>query len=148
MSPMSFRRLRTPAFALLFGSMISTAVGIGQTWVGAGVGYAITVIVSAVFYLVGWSESESDASAVIGGRADERQELVRLKAAQAGLVVAIVAAGIACLVSALVKAPFWPYEVIVDVAAAAYLIGLRVYGVTISSTERPGHTDTGEARLP
>lgn len=130
MNPSSYRRLRTPVFALVFGSMISTAIGIGQSWIGAAIAYAVTAIVAVIFYLVGWGESESDASAVIGGRADERQQLVRLKAAQAGLVTAVVAAGIACLVSAAVKATFWPYEVIVDVVAFAYLVGLRVYGVS------------------
>jgi hypothetical protein len=131
MNRTSYRRLRTPVFALVFGSMISTAIGIGQSWIGAAVAYAVTAIVTVIFYLVGWGESESDASAVIGGRADERQKLVRLKAAQAGLVTAVVAAGIACLVSAVVKATFWPYEVIVDVVAIAYLVGLRVYGVSV-----------------
>lgn len=29
-----YRRLRAPVFALVFGSMISTAVGIGQSWSG------------------------------------------------------------------------------------------------------------------
>lgn len=137
MNRTSCRRLRTPVFALLFGSMISTAIGIGQSWIGAAIAYAVTAIMAMLFALVGWSESEGDASAVIGGRADERQQLVRLKAAQAGLVTAVAAAGLACLVSAVLKAVFWPYEVIVDVIAAAYLIGLRVYGVSLPAEGNP-----------
>jgi hypothetical protein len=133
MSPRSYRRLRTPIFALIFGSVISTAIGIGQSWIGAAVAYAITVMVSAIFFVYGWSET--DAAAVIGGKADERQALVRLRAANAGLVTAVVALGIACLASAIAKTVFWPYEVIVDVVAVAYLIGLRAYGVTLPATE-------------
>jgi hypothetical protein len=135
MNRISHRRLRTPVFALVFGSVISTAIGIGQSWIGAAITYAVTAVVAGIFYVVGWSESESDASAVIGGRADERQKLVRLRAAQAGLVTAVVAAGIACLISAIVKAAFWPYEVIVDVVVVAYLIGLRAYGVSFPAEE-------------
>jgi hypothetical protein len=133
MNRSSYRRLRTPVFALVFGSVISTAIGIGQSWVGAAITYAVTAIISAIFLLYGWSES--DAAAVISGKADERQELVRLKAAHAGLVTAVLAVGIACLVSAIVKATFWPYEVIVDAVALAYLIALRVYGVSLPSSE-------------
>ena len=135
MNPISYRRLLTPVFAVVFGSVISTAIGIGQSWVGAAIAYAVTAIVAGIFYVVGWSESASDASAVIGGRADERQQLVRLRATQAGLVAAVVASGIACLVSAIVKASFWPYEVIVDVVVFAYLIGLRVYGVSVPTQD-------------
>lgn len=137
----SYRRLRTPVFALAFGSMISTSIGIGQSWIGAAIAYAVTTIVAVIFYLVGWSESESDASAVLGGRADERQQLVRLKAGQASLVTAVAAAGVACLVSAVEKVTFWPYEVIVDVVAAAYLISLRVYGMTLPDEECPEPSD-------
>ena len=139
MNRMISRRLRAPAFALVFGAMISTSIGIGQSWIGAALAYAVTAIVSAMFFLYGWSET--DAGAVISGRLDERQELVRLKAAHAGLVAAIAAAGIACLVSAIVKATFWPYEVIVDVIGVAYLIALRVYGVASPSTEPEGESE-------
>lgn len=115
MNRSSYRRLRTPVFTLVFGSVISTAIGIGQSWTGAAITYAVTAIISAIFLLYGWSES--DAAAVLSGKADERQELVRLKAAHAGLVIAVLAVGMACLVSAVVRATFWPYEVIVDVVA-------------------------------
>lgn len=141
MTRTSYRRLRTPGFALVFGSMISTAIGIGQSWVGAAIAYALTAIAAMLFYLVGWGESASDTSAVIGGRPDERQQIVRLRATQAGLVTAIVALGVACLVSAVEKATFWPYEVIVDVVAAAYLISLRVYGTTLPDEESPEPSD-------
>ncbi len=141
MTRTSYRRLRTPVFALVFGSMISTGIGIGQSWVGAAIAYALTAITAMLFYLVGWGESASDTSAVIGGRPDERQQTVRLRAAQAGLVTAIVAVGIACLVSAVERATFWPYEVIIDVVAAAYLISLRVYGMTLPDEECPEPSD-------
>lgn len=133
MNRSSYRRLRTPVFTLVFGSVISTAIGIGQSWTGAAITYAVTAIISAIFLLYGWSES--DAAAVLSGKADERQELVRLKAAHAGLVIAVLAVGMACLVSAVVRATFWPYEVIVDVVALTYLIALRVYGVNLPSSE-------------
>lgn len=133
MNRSSYRRLRTPVFTLVFGSVISTAIGIGQSWTGAAITYAVTAIISAIFLLYGWSES--DAAAVLSGKADERQELVRLKAAHAGLVIAVLAVGMACLVSAVVRATFWPYEVIVDVVALTYLIALRVYGVSLPSSE-------------
>jgi hypothetical protein len=145
MNRMSFRRLRSPIFALLFGSMISSAIGIGQSWIGAAFAYVVTAIFSTMLYVVGWGESPGDASAVIGGREDERQELVRLRAAHVGLITAIVATGIACLVSAIVKATFWPYEVIVDVVAVSYLIGLHVHGVTVPSTDGPDHSERGSA---
>lgn len=73
---MTLRRLRTAVLALVFGSMISTAIGIGQSWMGAAIAYAVSAIVAVIFSLIGWAESESDTAAVIGGQADERQQIV------------------------------------------------------------------------
>ena len=131
MTQRSYRRLWTPLFALLFGSMISTAIGVGQSWTAAAITSAVTAIVSASFFLVG--RSESDLAAVIGGHPDERQQLVRLRAAQVGLVTAMIATGIACFIAALVRAAFWPYEVIIDVVAVGYLIGLYAFGIRLRS---------------
>ena len=131
MTQRPYRRLRTPVFSLVFGCMISTAIGIGQSWFGAAVTYAVTAIVSVVFFLVG--RRESDLAAVLGGHADERQELVRLKAAQVALVTAVIGMGIACFISALVKAVFWPYEVIIDAIAIGYLVALYAFGVRLRS---------------
>lgn len=134
MNGMSYRRLRTPVFALALGILISTAVGIHQNWIAAAIDYFISAIVAVIYFFVG-RKGQGDPSTVVGGRADERQELVRLKAGYVAVTAAVVAAGIGCLVLALVKATIWPYIVIIDVAAVAYLIALSAYGVTLPSTE-------------
>lgn len=137
MTRTTLRRLRTPSFAVVFGSVISTAVGIGQSWVGAAVAYASTAMVAGIFF-VGWDDS--DAEAVIGGRPDERKQLVKLKAAQLGLVIAIPAACVDSLISAVLRVVFWPYEVIVDTVAVAYLVSVRIYGAHAESTQERAST--------
>jgi hypothetical protein len=132
MTRKTVRRLRTPAFTLVFGSIVATSVGISQSWLGGSIAYAFAIIFSVAFFF--WGAGASDTSAVVSGRADERQEVVRLQSAFLALVVTVVALGIACLVSALEKVVIWPYEVIIDLLALTYLVGLQIYGAHLGPT--------------
>lgn len=120
-------RFWTPALAAVFGTGIAFAIGIGWGWRGALVSEVVTLIWSAILYAAGGEDT--DVGAVLGGRADERQKLVRLRAAQLSMVVTLVAVVVACVIAAAVKVAFWPFEVLAVIIGVAYLGGLTVYGL-------------------
>jgi hypothetical protein len=72
------RRLRAPTMMLAAGTVVAVAVGIGQGW-GAATTMAVVMIFAAVFYY-GAGGRDSGFGALIGGRADERQALIRTRA--------------------------------------------------------------------
>jgi hypothetical protein len=121
------RRLWAPLGAGVGGSAISLAVGLGRGNVAAIViGEAATVVAVVIVYVT--AARDSDLGAVLGHRADERQELVRLKASRVSAVVAIAGAVVACVIAAAIKATYWPFEVLYIVPGVAYLISVRAYG--------------------
>jgi hypothetical protein len=126
MSRNNYRRLRVPASSLLLGTAVALAVGLGWNWSGAIVSEMVTLCAVTVVYLAGGSDS--DTGAVLGDRPDERQELIRLKAANLAMIVALVAVVGACIIAAAVKVAFWPFEVLVVIIGMSYLVGLGIYG--------------------
>jgi hypothetical protein len=126
MSRKNYRRLRVPASSLLLGTAVALAVGLGWNWSGAIFSEMVTLCAVTIVYLAGGSDS--DTGAVLGDRPDERQELIRLKAANLAMIVALVAVVGACIIAAAVKAAFWPFEVLVVIIGVSYLVGLGIYG--------------------
>jgi uncharacterized membrane protein len=121
------RRLWTPVIAGIGGTAISLAVGLGQgKWLAFVIGAVTTVVAVVALYLL--ARSDSDLGAVFGHRADERQELVRLKASRVTALVAVIGSVVACVIAAAMDATYWPYEVLYIVPGLAYLISVRVYG--------------------
>lgn len=120
-------RLWTPLAAGVLGSAISLSVGLGQgKWAAIVIGEVATAMAVLILYFLG--AQDTDVGAVFGHRADERQQLVRLKAARLSTVVAVLAMVIACVIAAAIDAAYWPFELLYIVTGAAYIAGLRVYG--------------------
>lgn len=127
MTRRSHRRLMVPAVAAVGGSAISLSVGLGRGNLAALlIGEAATVVAVVVLYAT--AARDSDLGAVLGGHADERQELVRLKASRVSAVVAITGSVVATVIAAAINATYWPFEVLYIVPGLAYVISVRVYG--------------------
>lgn len=119
-------RLMTPVIALVAGTAIACAVGIGQSW-GVALGCeAVALGWATGLYLMG--RADSDTGSVIGGRDDERQQLVGLRAARLALTVVIAAIVVLCLISAAVGEAIWPFEALLVIIGIAFLSGLHLYG--------------------
>jgi hypothetical protein len=130
----------TPAVAGVAGSAISLAVGLGQhKWLPIIVGEAATVVAVVILYVT--AKSDSDLGAVFSHRADERQELVRLKASRVSAVVAVTGSVVACVIAAAINTTYWPFEVLYIITGAAYVISVRVYGTRDSVDRADGGDD-------
>jgi hypothetical protein len=124
-------RLREPVSAALGGAVITAIVGISQGWVAAVV-LAIATVVFTVGLFV-WGGKDTDAGAVIGRRADERQVNLRMKVnalqgrllTEASVVVFLVA--IIGKATAWPKADIWPYEIPVVLAGLSGVLGWAIY---------------------
>lgn len=139
MTSTRYSRVWVPLVAGIGGTAISLSVGLGQhKWEAIVIGEVVTVVVVVILFVSG--AQDSDVGAVLGHRADERQQLVRLKAARVSAVVAVAGSVIACVVAAALSESYWPYEAIYLAAGISYLIGLRLYGVDWRVTEPPGTT--------
>jgi uncharacterized membrane protein len=123
----TYSRLWTPVIAGIGGTAISLAVGLGQgKWLPIVIGESATAIAVVILYLL--ARSDSDLAAVVGHRADERQELVRLKASRVTALVAVIGSVVACVIAAAMDATYWPFEVLYILPGLAYLISVQVYG--------------------
>lgn len=119
-------RTSAPISVLVAGTIVAGAVAIGYTWGAALVTEVITVLVSAVYFVV--TGRDSDVGAIYGQRADERQRLVRSSAAYLALVAMMIAAFLCAVVSVALKDNYWQADVIASVGGVAYLFGIQRYG--------------------
>ena len=125
------RRLRRPAGMLAAGAVLAAATGVGQGW-GAAIAVMVVAMAAAVFYY-GAGGRDSDCGALVGGRADERQALIRTRAqAQAGTVV-YAAAVIGAIVALALRGPghwasYWPFGLVVVAGTVSYWWGGRHLG--------------------
>jgi len=120
------RRLWTPAIAVVAGSAIAAAVGISQGWWTALASELIALAWAVSLYLIGGRDS--DIGAAVGAQGDERQELVKLRAARLCLAVVLVAIVAGCLIAAATKNPIWPFQLVAVLIGVAYFYGLWFYG--------------------
>jgi hypothetical protein len=120
------RRLWTPAVGIVAGSAIAAAVGISQGWWSAVASELIALGWAGSLYVIGGKDS--DIGAGVGAQADERQELVKLRAARLCLAVVVVAIVAGCLIAAATKNPIWPFQVVAVLIGIAYFYGLWLYG--------------------
>jgi hypothetical protein len=118
--------LWTPAFAVLTGSAVAAAFGIRQGWTYGVIAEIVALLLATALYFSGGQDT--DAGAILAHRADERQQLVRLKASRLTAAVAVFATVVAFVIAVAVKAAFWPFEVIYLVTCVSYLVGLGLYG--------------------
>jgi hypothetical protein len=113
------------------GTALAVAVAVSRGW-SAAIGVEVAVfLIAAYLYLLGGNDS--DAGAVIGNRADERQKLVRLKAQSLAMTVMYLAALIAWAVAIALKGLYWPFDLIFSCGGITFLIGLQIYGVRADS---------------
>jgi hypothetical protein len=123
-------RLRKPVGIALGGTLYAAAwvVHGGNAW-QLSIVMEVTVLVSAVTMYVRAGE-DNDEGALAGSRADERQKLLSLRSQALAAKLAAIAALIGLTIAVAVKAAWWwPFLVILAVAAFGYLLGLSNYGV-------------------
>lgn len=118
-------RLRAPAVMATGGTVIAAAVVIGQGWAAAVPVEVVTIAAAIGYYLLGGRGG--DLAAIIGRRADERQESIRVRARS----LAAQAAGLAALIGYVIElargGAVWPFELFVAVLAGSFLAGLVIY---------------------
>jgi hypothetical protein len=123
-------RLRKPLRNALAGTVFAAAWALrgGNAW-QLSIVMEVTVLVSAVTMYVRAGE-DNDEGALAGSRADERQKLLSLRSQALAAKLAAIAALIGLTIAVAVKAAWWwPFLVILAVAAFGYLLGLSNYGV-------------------
>lgn len=120
------RRLWTPAVAAVAGTAIAVAVGVHQSWWSALASEIVALAWAVSLYVIGGRDT--DIGAAVGASADERQELVKLRAARLCLAVVIVAIIAGCLIAAATKHAIWPFQLVAVLIGLAYFYGLWFYG--------------------
>jgi hypothetical protein len=123
-------RLRKPLRNALAGTVFAAAWALrgGNAW-QLSIVAEVTVLVSAITMYVRAGE-DNDGGALAGSRADERQKLLSLRSQALAAKLAAIAALIGLTIAVAVKAAWWwPFLVILAVAAFGYLLGLSNYGV-------------------
>jgi glucan phosphoethanolaminetransferase (alkaline phosphatase superfamily) len=120
------RRLWTPAVAVAAGTAIAIAVGIHQSWWSALASELVALAWAVSLYVIGGRDT--DIGAAVGAKGDERQELVKLRAARLCLAVVVAAIVVGCLIAAATKPAIWPFQIFAVVIGIAYFYGLWFYG--------------------
>jgi len=121
-------RLRKPLLRGIALLGIAGAWVIGsRTWEPAIVIAIVAVGQTVARYI--WAGEDTDESALLGSRADERQKQVGLQARALAGAVAIAAAYTGLVIALAVKrADAWPFAALLAVTGFAYLLGLSSYG--------------------
>jgi hypothetical protein len=128
-------RLRKPLLRGIALLGIAGAWVIGsRTWEPAIVIAVVAVGQTVARYI--WAGEDTDESALLGSRADERQKHVGLQARALAGAVAIAAAYTGLVIALAVKrADAWPFAALLAVTGFAYLLGLSSYGSGVPSPE-------------
>jgi hypothetical protein len=136
-------RLRVPVVMLIGGTGLAVAEAVGYGWHDAIPIEAVAVVAAIGYFLVGGLNN--DIGAIYGQQGDERQDMARLRAQALAAQVSMLAVLIGFMVQIARHASTWPFAVIAGVGAAAFVIGLGVYGVHDTS---PGHRTGSRDRSP
>jgi hypothetical protein len=134
MTARNHRRLWTPAIAVLAGSAIAVAVGISQSWISALTSELVALGWAVSLYVIGGKDT--DIGAAVGAQGDERQELVKLRAARLCLAVVVVAVVAGCLIAAAAKHAIWPFQAGAVLIGVSYFYGLWFYGTGREEADR------------
>jgi predicted membrane channel-forming protein YqfA (hemolysin III family) len=141
-------RLRKPLLRGIAGMGLAGAWAIGG---GHSRWLAIVIAIAAVGHAVAWyvwAGHDDDDGALLGSRADERQQLVGQKARALAGAVAIAAAYTGLVITLAVKrADAWPFAVMLAVTGFAYIFGLSSYGSGEPDPADDADTEH-EARFP
>ena len=118
-------RLQVPGVMAIGGSAIALTTLVHSGWGAALSVEAVTIAATLGYYVLGGRDS--DVGALFGGRPDERQTSVGMKAAGlAGIVTSVVALG-GLVVATAVGSTIWPFALLCCVTAASFLAGLVIY---------------------
>jgi hypothetical protein len=120
-----YPRLLAPAVMAIGGTVIAAAVVIGQGWAAAAPVEAVTVAAAIGYYVLGGRGSV--LGAIVGHRADERQESIRVRARALAAQVAGLAAVAGYVIELARGSAVWPFELFVAVLAGSFLAGLVIY---------------------
>ena len=122
-------QLRKPVGIAFAGTLLAAAWAVrgGPTWI-LSIVIEVSVLVRAIGLYV-WGGEDSDEGAIVGSRADERQQLIAVRSWALAGKAAMLAAFLGATVAVAVKAGWWwPFLVIFAVMGLGYLFGLRTYG--------------------
>jgi hypothetical protein len=147
------RRMRAPAMMLAAGAVVAVAVGIGQG-LGAATAVALVVVMTAaVVFSYRAGGRDSGFGALIGGRADERQALIRTRARAESRTVMTAAAVIGVLIEIALGYDHhlgiaWSCQLLIAVGAVTNSAGLRRHGARGEHEDDPGLGDDIDQRAP
>jgi len=122
-------RWRRPAVVILAGAAFAAAWGVrgGPHWSLYATLFGIIAVARAL-WLYGLSGGDSDAGALAGSVADERQKLLSQRSWAVSGRFAMIAAFIGLTVAVAVKASWWwPFLAILAVTSVGYLLGIAAY---------------------
>lgn len=136
--------------AAVIGAIVALALRGPDHW-GSYWPFVLVVVVGTVSYW--WRGRDSGFGALIGGRADERQALIRTRALARSGVVMSAAAVIGVLIVIELGfdrhlGSYWSCQLLIIVGAVSYLAGLRRYGARGEHEDDPGVGDDTDERAP
>jgi hypothetical protein len=123
-------RLRKPLLRTLAGLVFAGAWALG----GGPGRWPLTIVIALTAIGQGvirysWAGDDSDEGALLGSRADERQQLVAQQALALAAKFALAAAYLGVVVTVAVKrADAWPFAAMFVITGFGYLLGLSNYG--------------------
>ena len=134
----------------VIGAIVVLAVRGPGHWGSYGP-FVLVAVAGTVSYW--WRGRDAGWGALIGGRADERQALIRTRArAQAGIVMAVTAMIAVLIVIALGfdrhLGSYWSCLLLIIPGSVSYLAGLRRYGARDEYADDPGPGDDTNERAP
>jgi hypothetical protein len=122
-------RWRRPAVMILAGAAFAAAWGVrgGPHWSLWATLFGIIAVARAL-WLYALSGGDSDAGALAGSLADERQKSLSQRSWAVSGRFAMIAAFLGLTVAVAVKASWWwPFLAILAVTSVGYLLGIAVY---------------------
>jgi hypothetical protein len=138
-------RMRKPLYRTLAGLLVAGAWAVGSHGAGRWP-LAIVIAIASLGQGVvryAWAGEDTDEGALLGSRADERQQLVGQQALALAGKIALAAAYVGVLVTLAVKrADVWPFLAMFAITGFGYLLGLSNYGSGEPADDRAdsGHT--------
>lgn len=118
--------LLAPVVVIVAGSAVAGAVVIGHSWGNALITEVVTLVLGVGYCFL--TRSDSDAGAIYGHRADERQREVLHRASRLAFTVMIVAAFVCVLITVALSDNYWQADLIGSLGGVTYLFGMLLFG--------------------
>jgi hypothetical protein len=130
-------RFAVPITVIAAGSVLAGAVAAAHTWQGALITELVTLVIAAAYYAT--TRRDSDAGAIYGQRADERQVMVRMEASRLAFIVMLCAAFVCAVVTVALNDNYWQADVIGSLGGLTFLLGLVFFGARNQRTSGEVH---------